>query len=178
MATKLDLTKEADINKAITGIETRGAKLDSDIQAVGVAVLTHFGKFNDVRLVNRFYRALGKGARHEALSSWLLSYAAVSANADKETKGEKPFVNDKDKTTDPATAATDMWYAHKPSKTPDHVLDLQKAVRAILKKAASSTRIEHGDLAMLKAVALAAGIPESDVPSKLKAEPAAEAAPL
>ncbi len=46
------------------------------------------------------------------------------------------------------------------------MLDLQAAVRAILKKASKASAIEHGDYNMLKAIAVAAGIPESDVPTQ------------
>lgn len=166
MTSKTDLSSPAGISKFIDGIAKRGASLDKDIQTAGVAVLAHLSQHNDVRLVNRLYLALGKGARHAALTSWLLAYGAVDANTDKATKADSPFVFAKDKTTNAQGAAQDPWYSHKPSKAPDTVLDLQAAVRAILKKASKASAIEHGDYNMLKAIAVAAGIPESDVPTK------------
>jgi hypothetical protein len=179
MSKKQDLTTAAGIEAAITSIATAGTKLDNQIQTVGVATLVHFKQHGDVRLVNRLYLALGKGARHAALSSWLLAYGAVVASTDKATKAEKPFICAKGadgkwlKVTNPEAAALDPWHSHKPSKSPDMVLDLQGAIRAILKKAKTATSIEHGDLNMLKAVAVAAGIPESDVPTKLAEKPKA-----
>lgn len=159
----------AELNKAIASIKARGAKLDQFIQTTAVDVLVHFSKYQDNGVVNRLYLALPNGARKKALESWLLAYGALKPNTNKTTKAEQPFVYDREKKTDPVAAASDMWYNHKPEKAVDEVFDLQKAVRAILNKAAKAPVLSNGDYNTLKALAASVGIPESDVPTRPKA---------
>ena len=156
----------AELNKAIASIKTHGAKLDKMIQTTGVEVLEHFAMYKDNGVVNRLFLALPNGARKNALASWLLAYGALKPNTEKATKAEQPFVYDREKQTDPVAAAADMWYDHKPEKAVDEVFDLQKAVRAILSKAAKAPTLAHGDYNTLKALAASVGIPESDVPTR------------
>lgn len=156
----------AALNKEIAAIKTAGAKLDARIQIAAVAVLEHFAQYHDNGLVNRLYHAMPAGSRKSALTSWLLTHCAVSANTDKATKQEQPFVYDRTKKTDPEAGEADPWYSHKPDKAPDEVFDLQKAVRALLAKAGKAESIKGGNAATLKALAAAVGIPESDVTSK------------
>ena len=156
----------ASLNKELASIKAAGAKLDSRIQDAAVAVLYHFDKNHDNGLVNRLYMALPAGARKTAMTSWLLTHCAVSANTDKATKQEQPFVYDRNKKTDPEAGEADPWYSHKPDKAPDEVFDLQKAVRALLAKAGKAESIKGGNADTLKALAVAVGIPESDVPTK------------
>jgi hypothetical protein len=164
----------ADINKEISGIKVAGAKLDGRIQGCGVDVLEHFSQHKDTGVVNRLYQALPKGSRSTALASWLLAYGALVANTDAKTKADQPFVYSKEKVTDPLGASQDMWFNHKPEKTPDQVFDLQMAIRALLKKAGAAPSIKGGDYETLKAIAKASGISESDVPT-LPKKPTAEA---
>jgi hypothetical protein len=164
----------SEINKAIESIAKSGAKLDKLIQDTGVSVLEHFAEHKDTGVVNRLYNALPKGARKTAMASWLLAYAAIVPNTQKESKAEQPFVYARDKSTDALAAAQDMWYSHKPDKAPDQVFDLQKAVRQVIAKATKGTTT--GTTEQLKALALAVGIPESDVPSMVSHVDAPEAA--
>lgn len=164
------MSKFADIaalNKEIASIKKSGAKLDDRIQHAGVAVLEHFAKNRDTGLVNRLYDALPRGARKTAFVSWLLAHCAVVPNADPKTRGEQPFVYSRDKTTDAEAAAADPWYNHKPEPAPVDVFDLQKAVKALLAKAAKAKAIKGGTLENLKALAVAGGLSEADAPSKL-----------
>lgn len=156
----------ASLNKELASIKAAGAKLDSRIQDAAVAVLYHFAKNQDNGLVNRLYMALPAGARKTAMTSWLLAHCAVVANTDKATKNEQPFVYAKNKTTNPEAGAADPWYKHKADKAPDEVFDLQKAVRALLAKAGKAESIKGGNADTLKALAVAVGIPESDVTTK------------
>lgn len=156
----------AALNKEIAAIKVAGAKLDSRIQTAAVAVLEHFAQHHDNGLVNRLYHAMPAGSRKAALTSWLLTHCAVSANTDKATKHEQPFVYDRSKKTDPEAGEADPWYSHKPDKAPDEVFDLQKAVRSLLAKAGKAESIKGGDADTLKALAAAVGIPESDVTTK------------
>lgn len=160
----------ADINKAIDSIAKTGAKLDKLIQTTAVEVLEHFAEHKDTGLVNRLYLAMPKGSRSTALASWLLAYAAVTPNVAVATKKEQPFSFDKSKTTDPVAAAEDMWYDHKPEKAVDEAFDLQKAIRGILAKASKAKTVTHGgatEWAALKELAVAVGIPASDVPTRM-----------
>ena len=129
----------SEINKAIASIARSGAKLDILIQDTGVSVLEHFAEHKDTGVVNRLYLALPKGARKQAMASWLLAYGALSPNVNKESKAEQPFVFDREKRTDALAAAQDKWYDHKPDKAPDQVFDLQKAIRQVLSKAAKGS---------------------------------------
>ena len=164
----------AEINKAIESIARSGAKLDILIQDTGVSVLEHFAEHKDTGVVNRLYIALPKGARKQAMASWLLAYGALSPNTNKESKAEQPFIFDREKRTDALAAAQDKWYDHKPDKAPDQVFDLQKAIRQVLAKAAKGTTTATTE--QLKALAMAVGIPESDVPSMVNHVDAPEAA--
>lgn len=160
----------AEINKAIDSITKSGAKLDALIQTTAVSVLEHFAQHKDTGLVNRLYTAMPKGSRSTALASWLLAYCAVVPNTLPATKKEQPFVYAKDKTTDAVAGAQDMWYDHKPEKAVDETFDLQKAIRGILAKASKAKSVTHGgatEWAALKAAAIAVGIPESDVPTRM-----------
>lgn len=156
----------AALNKEIAAIKVAGAKLDARIQTAAVGVLEHFAQYHDNGLVNRLYHAMPAGSRKAALTSWLLTHCAVSANTDKKTKQEQPFVYDRNKKTDPEAGEADQWYSHKPDKAPAEVYDLQKAVRALLAKASKAEFLKGGNADTLKALAAAAGIPESDVTTK------------
>lgn len=168
-----------EIDKSIAQIKTSGTKLDKLIQDTGVDVLTHFAEHKDTGLVNRLYLAMPAGSRKTALASWLMTHCAVIANADAKTKKEQPFLYAKDKATNPTAGAQDPWYNHKPDAAPDQVFDLQKAVKALLVKAQKATTKEHMDAdatAKLRELAVACGIPESDVPTFVA--PAAPDAPM
>ena len=158
-----------DIEANIVKIAKTGAVLDALIQTTGVGVLVHFAEHHDAAIVNRLFLALPAGSRKTAFASWLLAYGAVMVNTDQAMKKERPFLWDKDKVTTPEAAAEDMWYNHKPEKAIDETFDLQKAVRALLKRAGTAGKLEHGDGDTLKALAKCVGIAESDVPTRPKA---------
>ena len=159
----------AALNKEIAAIKVAGAKLDARIQTAGGAVLEHFAEHKDNGLVNRLYHAMPAGSRKSALTSWLLAHCAVSANTDKATKQEQPFVYDRTKETNPEAGEADPWYSHKLDKAPAEVFDLQKAVRALLAKAEKAEQLKGGDAETLAKLASAVGIPASDVTTKHKA---------
>lgn len=163
------------IEQNISKIAKSGAALDALIQTTGVGVLNHLAKHNDAAIVNRLFLALSAGSRKTALASWLLAYGAVQVNTDAATKKDRPFVSDKTKVTKPEAAAEDMWFNHKPEKAIDETFDLQKAVRMILAKAGKASKLEHGDVDTMKALAKCVGIAESDVPTRPKVEAKVEA---
>ena len=132
------------INKEIAGIKAAGAKFDKRVQDCAVACLDHMEQHGDYTLLVNLYHALPKGSRRGSMAAWIMRYSKLTANTDKATKNEKPFLLDKTKANDLVGAAAEMWHATgKPEQTPDTILDLQKAVLGLLaqvKKAKDSGR--------------------------------------
>lgn len=140
------------IEKNIESIRKTGQKLDKLIQDTGLATIEHVEAHGDVRLVNRLYLALPKGARKAAFTEWLLAHAKVQANAG-ENKKEAPFVYAKEKTTNIAGAVQKPWFDFKPDPAPDQVFDVMKALTALLNKAGKANEVtDPALLAKLQAV--------------------------
>lgn len=158
-----------ELNKEIASIKVAGKKLDQRIQDAGVSALFHFEQHKDNGIINRLYDALPNGARKSAFTSWLLTYGALEANTDRATKGEQPFVYSRDKLTYPESADADPWFNHKPDPAPDAVLDLQKAIKAILAKAGKAESLKNGNADTLRKMAELVGISSTDVTSKFDA---------
>lgn len=160
------MSKTSDqLNKQIAFIAKAGAKLDAYIQTTALDVLDHYAEFKDIRMVNRLYTSLPKGARHAAMGEYIMAHFAVAPNTSPESKREQPFVNAPDKVNDVEAAKACNWFDFKPSPAVDQMFDLQAAVRALLKKAGKSACMVGGDAATLGKLAAAAGIPSSDVPA-------------
>ena len=69
------------------------------------------------------------------MAAWIMQFTQLTANTDPASKADKPFVLDKDKAFDLETAKETMWYeCGKPEAAPDELLDVNKAVMALLKK--------------------------------------------
>lgn len=155
----------AQITKQFAFIAKAGAKLDGFIQETAIDVLEHFMEHMDSRMVDRLYLSLSKGARHAAMGEYILAHFAVSPNTDPATKKERPFVNCASKVNKLDEAKALPWFNFKPSPAVDQLFDLQAAVRALLKRAGNSACMVGGDAGSLAKLALAAGIPASDVPT-------------
>jgi hypothetical protein len=138
-ASRCDRKENMDINelnKAIDAFAKTGVKWADQGHKLAVATLEHLVKSHgDIGAVNRLYKAMPAGSKSSALVSWFLTYGALVANEDKDTKADKPFVFAKDKTTSVDKGRADPWYNHKPEPAPDQVFDVQKALAAILGKA-------------------------------------------
>jgi hypothetical protein len=134
----------ASLNKLIVSIGTQGKKIDDMIQIAGVSALDHLAAHGDVGFVNRLYLGVSKGVRKAALTSWLLAHGSLVANTEGNKK-EMPFKFTKDKATNVAAALAEPWVSHKPDAEPDAVYDLQTAIKAIIKKAASAKELKHGE---------------------------------
>lgn len=123
------------INKEIASIKTAGAKFDKRVQDCALACLEHMEQHGDYTLLVNLYLALPKGSRRGSMAAWIMRYSKLTANADKSTKADKPFVLDKAKANDLVGAASEMWYdTGKPEQSPGELLDVQKAVTALLAK--------------------------------------------
>lgn len=152
----------AALDTAIKSIKGRAAKLDKDIQQAALSAIWHFGVrtndkgelIGDVGFINRLYLALGKGARHVALTEWLLQFGGVEANTG-QNKDTTPFIKCKGKHVDMEGGTKLPWYDCKPSKAPDQVVDMLKVVLAAIKKGQGGDKqVEHGEiLAKLQAIA-------------------------
>ena len=158
-----------DIHKAIASITSSGAKLDKLIQDTAVSVAEHFAEHKDTGLVNRLFLAMPKGSRRMALADWLLKFVAVAPNTDAKSKAEQPFVYAKDKGTNALEGAKVQWYELKKEKAVDEVFDVRVKVMALLRHIEKSAKLEHYDAnaeEAMTALAVAVGIPASDVPKK------------
>lgn len=124
------------LNAAIKSIAGRAAKLDADIQTAAVSCLNHIELHGDVRPLNDLRNALGQGHRRNALDAWALTFGKVTANGDPQSKKTSAYLYDKEGSTDLAGAQAEPWFSFKPDQDADQVFNVQKAVRAILSKAA------------------------------------------
>lgn len=136
----------AKLNKLIVSIKVAGAKLDAMTHQAAISAVAHFSVHWDDGAINRLYRALAKGHRHEAMTEWLLSFGGVVANKDDMTKEIRPFVKDRGeegrppKAPDVASGMATPWYDMKKSKSPDEVFDVLVLVQKLLKKAAANAK--------------------------------------
>lgn len=128
------ITDQAELAKEIKSLAGRAKKLDRDFQVAALSAIAVFKEHGNVFYINAVYGALGKGARHVAMTAWLTGFGGVSAN-EGEGKDITPFIKDKNKQVDMDSAAKTPWYDMKPSSPPDQVLDLLKLALAIVKKA-------------------------------------------
>ena len=132
---KPDFSTAAGINAEIASIARAGKALDSRIQLCAVAAFEHMLAHRDHTLLVKLYQALSKGQRRASLAAWIMQFTQLTANTDATSKAEKPFILDKEKAFDLETAKETPWYdCGKPEASPDELLDVNKAVLALLKK--------------------------------------------
>lgn len=149
------ITNATELGQAITAWGKRGAKWVNEGQMLAVSALTRLADHGDIGYCNRLYLAMPKGSKSSAMASWMLTHGALIANTDKGSKGDKPFVFSKDKSTDVQAGIADPWFDHKPEPDADAVFDLQKALAGVLKKAGKAKHVSHGELAEKVAALLA-----------------------
>jgi glycerol-3-phosphate dehydrogenase len=100
-----------------------------------------------VTYINRLYLAMGKGARHVAMTAWMLQFAGVMANEDKKSQKQSPFLKDAAKKVNLEQGAKKPWFLLKPSTKPDDVVDVYALTLAVLKKAAAEGKqIVNGEM--------------------------------
>lgn len=138
------ITDQVELAKEIKSLAGRAKKLDKDFQMAALSAIAVFQQHGNVFYINAVYGALGKGARHVAMTAWLLEFGGVSAN-EGENKATTPFIKDKNKTVNMEAGAKTPWYDMKPSKKPDEVVDLLKLTLAVIKKAQGEGKtVQHG----------------------------------
>lgn len=149
------ITDKKALDTAINSIAGRAKKLDTDVQNVGLSAINHAQLHGDVTYINRLWLALGKGHRKAALTGWLLAFAPVVANAEPETKKERPFnfsrekANATDVGTMLANAAANPWFDFKPEAAPDVEFDVRAALIRLLKSADKAASIKEEDAGLL-----------------------------
>lgn len=132
------IPNKEETDKLITSIAKAGAKLDADIQRAGLGALAQLADHRNTGLVNRLFLSLPKGARKQAMTSWLLAFGAVVANAG-DNKKEQPFVFAADKQTNVTAAMAAPWFDFSPDPAPDVVFDVAGALAALIRKAGKNS---------------------------------------
>lgn len=125
----------AAIEKAIGSIQTRGKKLDNDIQQCGLSILVHIEKCGDITLFERLYAAMPTGSRRNALVEWATKYGKLAVNLDDKSKKDKPFLYAKANVTNIDGAIEEPWYKCKPEKPLDQEFDFASKLQALLRSA-------------------------------------------
>lgn len=138
------IVDQAELKTAITAHGKKRAGMDRETQRLALSAISVFQQHGNVFYINHLYANMGKGARHVALTAWLLEFGGVKANT-AEGKTTTPFVKDGDKSVDMIGAAKTPWYDMKPSQAPDQVVDLLKLTLAVIKKAqGEGKQLVHG----------------------------------
>lgn len=99
----------AAIDKAIASIQTRGKRLDKDIQIAALSAMQHHAEHGDTMLINRLIAALPVGSRVNALRTYIETFGGVRYCAD-----AKAMVHVKGKVFDIEGAMNVMWNVFKP----------------------------------------------------------------
>ena len=158
------ITGTAAIDKAITSIKNRGAKLDNDIQLAGLSVLAHTAEHGDTGVMDRLVHAMPKSARKLALVEWMLAYGRAR-KLDPKNKDEaaaikegRVFKFDKERKLDLEGAVEKPWHQFKPEASVSTAFDAQAAVASVLARLQKAARegmsIEHKAEALAQAQAL------------------------
>lgn len=160
----MELLNAQAIEKAITSIKSRGAKLDQSIWEAGVSCLNHASEHGDTTLLDKLLNALPKGSRKLAFTEWVLAHGQVRL-LDSKVKAEKirikaggTFILDRERTLDLKGAMQKSWVEFKPEPSVQTAFDLQGSVQALVKRYESAVSkgltVEGKDdaLATLKAL--------------------------
>lgn len=131
---------------AIDAWGKKGSKWTVEGQQLGLSALDALAKHGDIGFANRLYVVMPKGTKSSAMAEWLLAFGSLRANEDKATKKDKPFLFDRERTTDLEGAAQKPWYEFGKEKAPDELFDIQAAFFAVFKKAAKAKQTAHGEL--------------------------------
>lgn len=154
MDTKTLLSKIAALGK-------RNGAIKAEIQALGIACLTHIDAHGDVMPLNRLVLALQR-SQTRPFVEWALAFGKVQRNMAADSKATMPLRFDGSRTTDLDGAADKTWDEFAPTKAESvaRAFDLQAAVLKVLKEAAKSGQPQS----IIDALADAAGIDKAARP--------------
>lgn len=125
---------QAKLKDAITSHGKKRGAIDQETHMLAVSAAAVFEKHGNVFYINHLYANMGKGARHVALTAWLLEFAGVMAN-DGENKDTTPFIKDANKKVDLVGGTATPWYDLKASPKPDEVIDILALTLKVIAKA-------------------------------------------
>ena len=127
------------IDKAIKSIQTRGKKLDADIQLTACSALNHCAEHNDPIYINRLIESMPKGSRVNALREFIAKFGNVIYNEE-----TKEFNYQKGKKADIEGAMESMWTEFKPE--PEFKgFDLEASIKKLLDQAVKMAGDENPD---------------------------------
>lgn len=145
----------AALQKNITSIAKRAAKLDQEIHLVAVSCIKHSAQHNDPEMTTKLVEALGKTMRKQALIAWVLNYGAFKQDeAGKlvyDVKRRDAVLADENI----AAAEQEPFWDFMPEK-PYVQFDLDKALAALLNKATKAMEAQEQDSALISPEKLAA----------------------
>lgn len=72
------MADKRDIQKRITSIRNRGAKIDRDIHETAVLTIEHARDHGDITLATKLVNAMPKSSRRKALIAWYGAFAPVT----------------------------------------------------------------------------------------------------
>lgn len=145
----------------IAALGRRNGAITLEIQALGVACLSHIEQHGDVMPLNRLVAALQR-SQTRAFVEWALAFGKVQKNADKATREAMPLRYDGSRFTDIDGANEKPWddFALSKPESVAKAFDLQAAVLRVLKQAAENGQPQS----VINALAAAAGIDPAKAP--------------
>ena len=152
-----------ELNRRISVLALRNARVESDIQTLGIACLEHLTHGNNGPIC-KLVAALRR-SQHQPFIEWALAFGACVKNVDKVTMATQPLVYAKNRVTDIEGATAKPWFEFADSKADaiKKAFDLQGAVMALIKKAAAAGT----DHELLVAIGALANIKPEKVPASV-----------
>lgn len=124
------MADKRDIQKRITSIRNRGAKMDRDIHETAVLCLTHASEHGDITLLSKLAEAMPKSTRRKALIAWAVAHAPITFSEKQEQFKLKKKRNESDWHIEEADAVP-FWDYTKEKKPAQY--DLSKAVNGLVR---------------------------------------------
>lgn len=159
------------LGKEIDAARVKVAKLlDVEFQRLALSAIYAVQQHGNVHYVNALWLALPKGARHDAMTKWLLAFGGVQANPDKAKAKTMPFAYLDKAAVAMEKAAAAPWTTFAPSK-PVEAFSVLAQIQKILKTVDSGKREVIGSRAGVAALRELAAMLEADAEDQ---DPAAE----
>lgn len=154
------------LGKEIDAARVKVAKLlDVEFQRLGLSAIYAVQQHGNVHYVNALWLALPKGARHDAMTQWLLTFGGVQVNPNRSQAKTMPFAYLDKAAVDMEKAAASLWTTFAPSK-PVEAFSVLAQIQKILKTVDGGKREVIGSSAGVEAL--------REVAAMLEAEEAAQ----
>ena len=150
------------LGKEIDAARIKVAKiLDVEFQRLGLSAILAVQQHGNVHYVNALWLALPKGARHDAMTKWLLAFGGVQANPDKAKAKTMPFSYLDKAAVAMEKAAAAPWTTFAPSK-PVEAFSVLAQIQKILKTVDGGKREVIGSTAGVEALREVAAMLEAE----------------